>query len=173
MEGFRKLAGGVAGDDLGCVIEKDDSNSSVTTDSEEGKKPRKSCRELLSHLLNTTKFQIGIICLVIFDCLLVITELLIELRIFELHEESSVPEILHYISIGILSLFLIEIALKVFAMRLDFFKIKLEVFDAIVVSLTFALQIAFAKHEGLQSGVGLLVVLRLWRVTKILNGTVK
>ena len=166
MEGFKKLGG----EDLERVIEKDDSNSSVTTDSDEGKHMPRSCRDSLCHALHTTKFQIAIVCLVIFDCLLVITELLIDLRIFELQETSMVPTVLHYISVGILGLFLIEIGLKVFGMRLDYFRRKMEVFDALVVLLTFSLSIAFARKEGLQSAVGLLIVLRLWRVTRILNG---
>ena len=73
-------------------------------------------------------------------------------------------------SIGILSVFLIEIIVKVYAFRLEFFKQKMEVFDAIVVIVSFALDVAFANEEGLSSGLGLIVLLRLWRVTRILNG---
>lgn len=166
MEGFKK----VAAEDLERVIEKDDSNSSMTADSEDGKSLPEAFRDKLNHFLNTNKFQIGVICLVILDCLLVITELLIVLRIFELHVSNPVPEIIHYISIGIVSLFLIEIALKLYCLRLDFFKTKMEVFDAIIVIVAFALNIAFANKEGLQSGVGLIIVLRLWRITRVLNG---
>lgn len=168
MEGFKKIS-----DDLERVIEKDDSNSSVTTDSDEGKAVGRSCRERLTHTLLTNKFQIGVVCLVIFDCLLVIAELLINLRIFEMQSietHSLVPQVLHYMSIGILSLFIVEILLKLYAFRLDFFRRKLEIFDAVVVIMTFALDIAFANKEGLESGVGLIVVLRLWRITCILNG---
>ena len=167
MEGFKKVP---PGEDLERVIEKDDSNSSVTTESEDGKRLPRSFRERLTHFVNTNKFQIGIVCLVIFDCLLVISELLINLRVFELHEASSVPQILHYISIGILSLFIIEIGVKVYCMRLDYFKRRSEIFDALIVIVTFSLDVAFANKEGLQSGVGLIIVLRLWRITKILNG---
>ena len=122
------------------------------------------------HLVNSTKFQIGIVCLVILDVLLVITELLIDLRIFQLHEASSIPQVLHYLSIGVLSLFLIEIAVKIYAMRLEFFKHKMEVFDSLVVIVTFALSVAFANQEGIQSAVGLIIIFRLWRITRILNG---
>ena len=166
MEGFKK----VAADDLERVIEKDDSNSSMTTDSEDGKHLPPTCRDKLSHILNTNKFQIIVVSLVILDCLLVITELLIDLRVFQFHDTSPVPKVIHYISIGIVSLFLIEIALKVFCLRLEFFKAKLDVFDAVVVIVAFALNIAFANNEGLQASVGLVIALRLWRITKILNG---
>lgn len=73
-------------------------------------------------------------------------------------------------SIGILSVFLVEIIIKIYAFRLEFFKQKLEVFDAIIVIVSFALDVAFAKMEGIQSGIGLLIMFRLWRVARILNG---
>lgn len=168
MEGFKKL-----GDDLERVIEKDDSNSSVTTETEEASKVAPpTCRSQLQHLLHTNKFQIGVVCLVIVDCLLVIAELLIDIRVFQLHEESPIPQVLHYMSIGILSVFLVEIIIKIYAFRLEFFKQKLEVFDAIIVIVSFALDVAFAKMEGIQSGIGLLIMFRLWRVARILNGIV-
>ncbi len=79
-------------------------------------------------------------------------------------------QVLHYISIGILSIFMVEICVKIFAFRLEFFKSKMEVLDAIIVVVSFALDIAFATNEGLTSALGLLIVFRLWRVTRILNG---
>ena len=129
-----------------------------------------SCHYRLQHVISTNKFQIAIVCLVIFDCLLVITELLMDLHVFKMHHASPVAEILHYMSIGILSLFIIEITLKIYVMRQEFFKHRMEVFDAIIVIVTFALDVALAKEEGLLSAIGLLIVLRLWRITSIVNG---
>ena len=89
MEGFKKL-----GDDLERVIEKDDSNSSVTTETEDAAKVAPpTCRSKLQHLLHTNKFQIGVICLVIFDCLLVIAELLIDLNVLGTSKESPIPHV--------------------------------------------------------------------------------
>ena len=89
MEGFKKLR-----DDLERVIEKDDSNSSVTTETEDAAKVLPvTCRQQLQHLLHTNKFQIGIICLVIADCLLVIAEILIDLKIITHHESSPLPHV--------------------------------------------------------------------------------
>ena len=172
MEGFKKLQHGGTADELERVIEKDDSNSSVTTESDEGKGISESCHYRLQHVISSNKFQIGIVCLVIFDCLLVITELLMDLHVFKMHHYSSQPvaEILHYMSVGILSLFIIEITLKIYVMRQDFFKHRMEVFDAIIVIVTFALDVALAKEEGLLSAIGLLIVLRLWRISSIVNG---
>ena len=155
------------------------------------------------------------VTLVVIDCILVISELLIDLEILEVDKESSAPEVsrspkklkmdfllvamveitfhiapfflnescrfktssdffqvIHYISIGILSIFMIEIAVKIFAFRLDFFKSKMEVFDAIIVVVSFVLDIVYASAEGVESAVGLIIILRLWRVTRILNGKI-
>ncbi|XP_013413952.1 voltage-gated hydrogen channel 1 [Lingula anatina] len=171
MDGFKKLH-----EDLEKVIEKDDSNSSTTTsEMEDPKHSKQTFRQKLRHILHTNKFQIGVICLVILDCLLVIAELLIDLEVFEIGEakdELGPAKVLHYMSITILSIFLIEIFTKIFAMGLDYFKNKLEVFDGIVVVVSFVLDVVFANQEGAYGGIGLLIVLRLWRVTRILNGII-
>nr|KAG5686586.1 hypothetical protein BaRGS_005157 [Batillaria attramentaria] len=132
-------------DDLERVIEKEDTSSTV-----------------------------GIIVLVVFDILLVLSELLFDLEIVRLEgsHQETVPEVLHYCSIFILSLFLIEIGLRIFVMRLSFFTHKLELFDAIVVIVSFVLDVVFRNRQDAASGVGLLVILRLWRVARILNGIV-
>lgn len=109
----------------------------------------------------------------IFDCLLVISELMIDLEILPLGDEHHVaPHVLHYMSIGILSIFIVEITAKIYAFRKEFFLHKLEVFDAIVVILSFGLDIAFRNSTGAINGSGLIIILRLWRVARILNGIV-
>ena len=76
-----------------------------------------------------TCVQVAIVVLVIFDVLLVLAELLFDLEIVQLSgkHQQTVPEVLHYCSISILSLFIIEICLRIFVMRLQYFKHKLEV----------------------------------------------
>ncbi|CAG2230854.1 HV1 [Mytilus edulis] len=169
MDGFHKIY-----DDLEKVIDKEDTNSSITSDSDDAKTDLKTCREKVEYVLNTSKFQIVIVCLVILDCLFVIAELLIDMEIITLpnHHANVAPMVFHYCSLAVLSLFIIEIIIRICALRLKFFKHKLEMFDAIIVIVSFVLDIVFRKNEGPESGLGLLVVLRLWRVTRILNGIV-
>ncbi len=50
-------------------------------------------RENLKYILHTTKFQIGIVTLVIIDCIIVIAELMIDLQILEVGEESDIPHV--------------------------------------------------------------------------------
>lgn len=87
-------------------------------------------------------------------------------------EEPSkfAAEVLHYMSIAILSIFLLELCVKLFAMGKHFFTQKMEVIDGVVVIVSFALDIAFLDHEGLASATSLLVILRLWRIGRVVNG---
>lgn len=168
MEGFHKLQ-----DDLEKVIEKDDSSSSITTDSEDTKHEFRNLNERLKHMFHTNKFQIVIVCLVILDCLIVVSELLLDLKVFPASaSESLAPHVLHYTSLSILGLFLVETLIRLAVFKLEFFKHKLELFDAVVVIVSFVLDVIFRNVEGPESGIGLLIVLRLWRVTRILNGVV-
>lgn len=171
MEGFRKLA-----DDCERVIEKDDSSSfSTSSDYERG--PR-SCRQKTMKIVMSTQFQIVIISLVILDCLVVIAELLLDLRFLEVQAQDknaaddTLPKIFHYISLSILSLFVVEMLFKIYALRLELFKLKMEIFDAFVIVICFTLDIVFANSEGVQAGIGLLIILRLWRVSRILKGVI-
>ena len=50
------------------------------------------------------------------------------------------------------------------------FFVCVQLFDALIVIVSFVLDIVFRNREDAASGVGLLVILRLWRVARILNG---
>lgn len=172
MDGFHKMQ-----DDLERVIEKDDTSSTVTSNSdceETLKHGPHTIRQRLEVVIHSHKFQVLIIVLVIFDILLVLAELLFDLEIVQLEKkhQETVPEVLHYCSIFILSLFIIEIMLRLFVMRLSFFTHKLEVFDALIVIVSFVLDVVFRNRQDAASGVGLLVILRLWRIGRIINGIV-
>lgn len=177
MENHQRMS-----EDLERVIMKDDTSSSMTTEEDPNLHQVRSFRERLCNLLHSHKFQVVIVCLVIFDCLLVISELLLDLRILELNEHNYEDpahdslvlccQVLHYLSIAILSVFLVEIIAKIYAFRLEFFHHKLEMFDALVVVVSFSLDVAFRHNTTAVNGMGLLIILRLWRVTRILNGIV-
>lgn len=65
---------------------------------------------------------------------------------------------------------MMELAGKLFAFRLEFFHHKFEMFDGLVVVVSFILDIVFIFHEDAFDGMGLLILLRLWRVARIING---
>lgn len=79
-------------------------------------------------------------------------------------------QIFHYLSLALLTFFMVELAGKMFAYRREFFEHKFEVFDGVVVVVSFVLDIVFIFHEDAFDGIGLLILLRLWRVARIING---
>jgi hypothetical protein len=164
MEGFKKVR--PASDDLDRVIEKDDSNSSVTTDHDgDATSGSKSHLDSIARVIDTNKFQIGVVCAVALDGFLVVGGLLAAGDGY-----ASAAAALHYISVGVLSTFVIEVLLRVVGLRKEILHRRAEMFDAVVVAVTFALALAFARDESVRSSAGLLVLLRMWRVAKILNG---
>ncbi|KAM3937100.1 voltage-gated hydrogen channel 1 [Leptodactylus fuscus] len=129
-------------------------------------------RDALKWLFGCHKFQIVIICLVILDALFVLIEVLLDLELLHEKVDEIVPEIFHYLSVSVLSFFLLEIAGKLYAFRLEFFHHKFEVFDAIIVIISFIIDVIYITREDIFSAVGLLILLRLWRVARIVNGVI-
>lgn len=73
-------------------------------------------------------------------------------------------------SIAILTFFMMEVFFKIYAFRLEFLHHKFEILDAIVVVVSFILDIVLLFHEHELEALGLLILLRLWRVARIING---
>ncbi|CAB3992398.1 Voltage-gated hydrogen channel 1 [Paramuricea clavata] len=160
----------------GSKMKTDEIN--LTVDNEDGSESERRCgllqdRVRLQEKLHSHRFQMIIISLVALDFLIVLVQLLMDIQVLKGVDHDHVGiEVLHYMSIVILGLFLVEIVVKLYAFGLDFFHHKLEVFDAIVVIVSFALDIAYSGNMDAWDAVGLLVLLRLWRVVRIVNGIV-
>lgn len=126
------------------------------------------------YIFYTNKFNIIVVVLVILDLFFVIVEFFLDMNIIEVFDYRGgvefVLKILYYFSFVIFSVFIVEIFVKLYAYRLSFFRYKMEVFDVVIVIVFFIFDIIFRNKEGFESGVGLLVILRLWRVIRIFNG---
>lgn len=85
-------------------------------------------------------------------------------------DRGSSPQVFHYMSIAILTFFMMEIFFKIFVFRLEFFHHKFEILDAIVVVVSFVLDVVLLFREHEFEALGLLILLRLWRVARIING---
>ncbi|XP_033749865.1 uncharacterized protein LOC117334381 [Pecten maximus] len=92
------------------------------------------------------------------------------------HTNKELAEhILHYASLTILSIFVVEVMAKIYAEGTHLLKHKAEVFDAIVVLVSFTLDIIFSfvnVTDAARDAAGLMVILRLWRITRIINGVI-
>ncbi|NWS75429.1 HVCN1 protein, partial [Crotophaga sulcirostris] len=131
---------------------------------------RVSFQDMMKRLFSSHRFQILVVCLVILDALLVLGELLMDLKIIHPDKYNITPKVFHYLSLSILTIFLVEVGFKVFVYRWEFFHHKFEVLDGIVVVVSFILDVVLIFREHEFEGVGLLILLRLWRVARIING---
>ncbi|XP_053328973.1 voltage-gated hydrogen channel 1 [Spea bombifrons] len=131
-----------------------------------------SFRDALKWLFGSHKFQIAIVCLVILDAIFVLIEVLLDLELLMDKVNHIIPEVFHYLSISVLTFFLVEIVGKLYAFRLEFFHHKFEVFDAAIVVISFIIDIVYISREDIFNAVGLLILLRLWRVARIVNGVI-
>ncbi|KAH9492966.1 Voltage-gated hydrogen channel 1 [Bulinus truncatus] len=89
--------------------------------------------------------------------------------------KEKAEHVLHALSLAILSIFMVEVSLKIFVERTHLLKQPAEVFDAVVVIVSFTLDITFSfvsVTSAAQDAAGLMVLLRLWRVTRIINGVI-
>ncbi|XP_005996472.1 voltage-gated hydrogen channel 1 [Latimeria chalumnae] len=159
-------------DDINWQVEDNYESLNASTEPAKHSTEPLSFRSSLKWLFNCHKFQIAVICLVILDAIFVLCELLMDLSIIKTDKGRIAPQVLHYLSIAILTGFLLEVIGKLYAYRLEFFHHKFEVLDAIVVVISFLLDIIYISHEDAFDAMGLLILLRLWRVARIINGII-
>ncbi|CAF1519791.1 unnamed protein product [Didymodactylos carnosus] len=83
-------------------------------------------------------------------------------------------EICHYLSIAILSLFVIEIIVKIYAFARNFWNFhqnKMEYLDSIIVLVSLGIDLYFLRGEEAVIGHRTLLIIsfRLWRFVRIIN----
>jgi voltage-gated hydrogen channel 1 len=143
---------------------------------------KKKPNNKIKSFLESHRFHTIIVILVIVDCLCVAIELIIEhvekyvLGNNDKHSHSHlyfhiIENILKYTSLTILALFVIEIIVKLIFVPRIFVKLKWEILDALVVIISFGVNLYLLFNKHLVTSVGiLLTLLRLWRITEIVNG---
>ena len=87
------------------------------------------------------------------------------------HSLEIALTVLKYIGVTILGIFIVEIALKLGFTTRAFLHSKLELFDAFIVIVSFILDIIFFDHHA-SAAIELITLLRLWRITRIVNGII-
>ncbi|CAF1613929.1 unnamed protein product [Didymodactylos carnosus] len=141
----------------------------------------------ICHVVEQTYFHILIIFFVFIDCILVLVEIMLDIIKLksecEQHDHHNeyielTLEICHYSSIAILSLFVIELFVKIYAFARTYWNLhekKMEYLDAVIVLLSLAIDLYFLKGE--EKAIGhrtlLIVSFRLWRIVRIINSMYK
>jgi len=137
-------------------------------------------RSKTAHLLEHPRLHKTVIALITVDAICV----LVDLAYSFLSTTCEPPggedspawlEVLAHISLGITTLFLVEIPLSLWAFGLQFMNpfgpvlhAGLHFFDTIIIMTTFTLEVILRGKE--RELAGLLVILRLWRLVKLVGG---
>ncbi|XP_022343685.1 voltage-gated hydrogen channel 1-like [Crassostrea virginica] len=138
------------------------------------------CKAKMRKVFHHPVAHVILIALIVLDIVLLLVVLLVDIDVIEVHAETPEEEEeykekleagLHYAALSIISIFVVEVVLKMIIEGKHFFSEKWEVFDAVVVFVTFGLDLALAFSPvsyAVRDSVSLLIFLRLWRVVKIM-----
>ncbi|KAN0133804.1 hypothetical protein V8E53_008528 [Lactarius tabidus] len=137
-------------------------------------------RERVAEALESSTIHKLVITLIVIDAGCVLADLAFTLLSSDC-EASGSPEapawleVLSLISTVITTLFLIEIPLTLWSLGPEFYKpqgpvphASLHLFDAIIILTTFVLEVVLKGKE--RELAGLLIILRLWRLLKLVGG---
>jgi len=67
---------------------------------------------------------------------------------------------------------MIEIIFKVYAFRLKLFQSKMEVFDMMIITFSLLLDAYFVEIETAAFVAEIMIMLRLWRITRVVHGLI-
>lgn len=128
--------------------------------------------EKIKGILLSPQLNFVIIILIILDWIIAVLELLTDLFKDKPQFLNYFEEFAKYFSIGMLSLFIFEIILKILLLPGIFFRSKLELFDAFIVVTSFILEIVLViKRYDFSGVVSVLTIFRysLFNLFSILN----
>lgn len=113
---------------------------------------RKNFKQKMRFILTSNYLHVAVIILVLLDSLCVTVELVIDLENTEKSEAlRKAGEFFKYLGFSIISLFVVEITIKIIFLWKEFFKSKLEVIDGIIVYVSFTLDLVFMNDEALSA----------------------
>lgn len=139
------------------------------------------CKAKMRKVFHNPITHLIIIAFIVLDIAILLVVLLVDINVIQVRAETEEDEEhlreeledgLHYAALTIISLFVVEVVIKIYIEGKHFFSDKWEVFDAIVIFVTFGLDLALAfspVSSAVRDSVALLVFLRLWRVVKIMT----
>ncbi|KAL2430862.1 hypothetical protein ABEF95_013989 [Exophiala dermatitidis] len=133
-------------------------------------------RRTLQRFLASKWGHYFVILLVGLDISCIFADFLISLHIcenagdekFDYKGWQKANEALGYVSLAFSCLFMAELVGSVFAFGFDYFRSKFHIFDALVIIVAFVIDVLL-RGGPLEEAGSLVVVLRLWRVFKIIE----
>ena len=109
--------------------------------------------EKVRRFLRSNYVHIAVIILVLLDSFCVTIELITDLE--DKSEKFKVVEdIFKYLGFSILCIFVVEISLKILFLFKEFIKSKLEIFDAVIVIVSFVIEVVFMNSDSPLAAIG-------------------
>jgi hypothetical protein len=148
---------------------------------------KESNLQKLDNFLNTVVIHALVIIVVFIDLLIITGLLLINLKIiqdpnagcrngtteFSTASVKQAELVLHVIQLVIVSVFMIEVILRIVSRGPDFVYDRWQVFDSFVIILTFLLYVCLteaADRRPVAYPVSYIIALRLWRIGRLYHG---
>jgi hypothetical protein len=138
-------------------------------------------RKSLDQILERKSFHLVVIGLIVIEVLIGIVEMILALyydtscpRIEATHSMQIFREILPWISYVIICFFVVETIIKLWVYRIRLFRHVGNIVDLVVISISFALDTVSRVKADLESReqefATLLLILRFWRILRIVHG---
>jgi len=146
-------------------------------ESPHNKAAKPSWKDRTAHILGHPILHKSVIALITIDAICVLADLAYTFLTPDCPapENPEWLEVLAHFSLVITTIFLIEIPLSLWALGVGYMNpfgstqhASLHLFDALVIITTFTLEVALGGRE--QELAGLLIILRLWRLVKLVGG---
>ncbi|XP_031804431.1 voltage-gated hydrogen channel 1 [Sarcophilus harrisii] len=129
-------------------------------------------RTVLRKRFKSKKFQVFVVTLVLVDIIMVFMEALLDLKILEPDKKNYASKVSLLLSTAIMIIFMIEMILKLYTFCKELFYYKFEILDVVVVIICFSVRVIIILKGHFFEALQLLILLRLWRVVRIVNGRV-
>ena len=147
-------------------------------------------QRFISTLFDKNFFYRVTIILMAFDCIFVISQTIIDFTkvksecvqrnswIIERYKHTIeiLMKVLHYSSLTILTLFVLEVLIKIYVFGREFWNLnkrKMEYFDGLIVIISFIIDIYFLINENnyfMEYRFEMITTIRMWRMVRIING---
>jgi hypothetical protein len=127
-----------------------------------------SVRSYLSKYLKSPRFNLFILSLVLVDLAFSVIEIVIAALEDEELEHHVLLRVINVLSFGILGVFVTELLLNVYVFGIKHFSSWFNVLDAILIIGAIVIEVILSGTE--RDVASLVVVFRLWRVVKVMDG---
>lgn len=110
----------------------------------------------MKKILTSHHVHMAVIALVLLDSICVTIELVGSFNDIQSESVELLELVVKYIGLSILSIFMFELILKIIFINKDILKSKFEIFDAVIVVISFTVELVFIQHKDYIEALGLL-----------------